>query len=86
MPWHTLCVDLIITKTILFKVRQPDNKIFTKELQVLCMKFIDLEIGWFEILINTQLEYLKYSTKYDCQDILGGTKLSFKTAINSRGI
>ena len=29
-PWHTVCVDLLGTYTILSKVRQHDNKILTK--------------------------------------------------------
>ena len=31
-PWHTVCVDLIITYNILPKVRKSENKILTKEL------------------------------------------------------
>ena len=34
-PWHIVCVYLIGTYTILFKVRHPDNKILTKKLQLL---------------------------------------------------
>ena len=49
-PLNKVCVDLIGTYTILAKVRQPDNKILTKELQLLCMTFIDPEMGWFEIV------------------------------------
>ena len=48
-PWHTLYVDLIGTYTILAKVRQLDNKILTKKLQLLCMTFIDPSTVWFEI-------------------------------------
>ena len=48
-PWHTVCVDLIVTDTIQSKFRQPDNKKFTKELQLLCINFIDLSMGWFEM-------------------------------------
>ena len=40
-PWYTVCVDLIGTYAILDKVIQPDNKIVMKELQLLCMTFID---------------------------------------------
>ena len=47
--WHTVCVDPIVTYTILAKVMQPDNNLLTKELQLLCMKFSDLAAGWFEI-------------------------------------
>ena len=48
-PWHTLCVDLIGTYTILAKVRHPDNKTLTKELQLLCTTFIEPAMRWFEI-------------------------------------
>ena len=48
-PWHTVCVYIIITYTILSKFRQPDNKIITKEIQLLCMSFISPATGWFEI-------------------------------------
>ena len=49
-PWNTVCVDLIVTYTIIAKVRHPDNKILMKELQLLCMNFIDPATGWFEIV------------------------------------
>ena len=48
-PWHTVYVDLIGTYTILAKVRQPNNKILKKGIQLLCMTFISLATGWFEI-------------------------------------
>ena len=48
-PWNTVCVDLIGTKNILAKIRQTNNKILTKELQLLYMKFIYPETGWFKI-------------------------------------
>ena len=47
IPWHTVFVDLIVTYTIIVKVIQPDNKILTKELQLLFMNFIEPEAGWF---------------------------------------
>ena len=47
-PWHTVYVDLIGTYTIIAKVRQTDNEIITKELQLLCMTIIDSAKGWFE--------------------------------------
>ena len=49
IPWHTVCVDLIGTHTVLAKGIQPDNKILTKELQLLLMTFIYPEMGWFKI-------------------------------------
>ena len=48
-PWHTVYVDLIGTYTILAKVRQSNNKILKKGIQLLCMTFISLATGWFEI-------------------------------------
>ena len=45
-----MCVELIVTYTILAIFRQPDNKILTKEFQLLCMTFIDPATGWFEIV------------------------------------
>ena len=50
MTWHTVCVDLIGTYTVLAKVIHTDNKILTKELQLLCTPFIDQATGWFEIV------------------------------------
>ena len=49
--WHTVCVDLIVivTYTILAKVRQTYNLILMKELQLYCTTSIELETGWFEI-------------------------------------
>ena len=40
---------LIGTYTLLDKVIQPENKIFTKELQLLCTTFIELSTVWFDI-------------------------------------
>ena len=48
-PWHIVYTGLIVTYTILAKFRHPGNKILMKELQRLCMDFIDSETGWFEI-------------------------------------
>ena len=48
-PWHTVCVDLIGTYTILANVRQTDGSIKKSELKLLCMTFIDPATGWFEI-------------------------------------
>ena len=47
-PWHRVCVDFIVTYTIIAKVRQTDNEIITKELQLLCMTIIDPAKGCFE--------------------------------------
>ena len=49
MPCHTVRVELIGTYTKLAKVIQLDNKIITKELQILCITIIDPETVWFEI-------------------------------------
>jgi hypothetical protein len=48
-PWHTVCVDLIGTYTILANVRQTDGSVKKSELKLLCMTFIDPATGWFEI-------------------------------------
>ena len=60
-PWHTVCVYLIGTYTILAKVRQLNNKILTKELELLCMNFIDPKMGWFEIVEVPIID--QYSTR-----------------------
>ena len=65
IPCRTLCVDLIVTYTILSKVRHTDNKILTKELQLLCVTFINPETVWFEISevpIIDQYSYRIYQT------------------------
>ena len=49
MPWHAVCVELIGTYIILTIVRQHDDKIITKELQLLFITFIDPATVWFGI-------------------------------------
>ena len=44
-PHHTVCVDIILTHTILAKIRDPENRIPTKELKLLCINFINPETG-----------------------------------------
>ena len=48
-PHNRVCVDRIGTYTIISKFRHPNTKIIMKELQLLCMTFINPEMGWFEI-------------------------------------
>ena len=48
-PWHAVYVDLIVICTILDKVIQPYNKIITRQLQLLCMTFIEPATVWFQI-------------------------------------
>ena len=79
MTWHTVCVDLIGTYTVLAKVIHTDNKILTKELQLLRMNFIDLSKGWFRIsevpiIYQYSARISQMFMKYGYQDILGHAK------------
>ena len=48
-PCRIVCLYLIVTYTILAKVKHPDNKILTKELRLICINFTNPTMGWFEI-------------------------------------
>ena len=82
-----VCVDLTSTYTIISKVRQPDNKILTKELKLLCKTYIDMAMEWFEMaefpIIDQYLARIsQIFKKHGFQDILGHARLSSTMALD----
>ena len=79
MLWHKLCVDIFVTYTILFKLIQSDNKYSWRNSNYYAWLLSTRKQGGLKLkksrsLINLHLEYLKYSIKYGCQNILGCAK------------